>query len=324
MRGVLVYSERESIALELLTFAAGLTQTVADVLAVALLSQEAAAWAASCFAHGAQRAYTCADPSLADPQADVVSEALAQIVKQAGVDVILIGSTLRGREVASRLAQKLEAACITDANGLRAENDQLIATRYALGGNTISTEVIRSTGSSGGDLQVIAVMPQTFEARPLGAGNSGQVIETALRLAPSPVKTVERRAKLAGSVNVESAEVLVCIGRGVGAQQDLDMIQALADALGGVVCCTRPISHDRHWLPEDQMVGISGKMSSPRLYLGVGVSGQIQHAVGVMGSKVTVAINSDKNAPIFKLADYGVVGDLYQVVPRLTEKLKVR
>jgi electron transfer flavoprotein alpha subunit len=167
-------------------------------------------------------------------------------------------------------------------------------------------------------------MPQTFEARPLGAGSSAQVIETALRLTPSPVKTVERRAKPAGSVDVESAEVLVCIGRGVGAQQDLDMIQALADALGGVVCCTRPISHDRRWLPEDQMVGISGKMSSPRLYLGIGVSGQIQHAVGVMGSKVTVAINSDKNAPIFKLADYGVVGDLYQVVPRLTEKLKAR
>jgi electron transfer flavoprotein alpha subunit len=314
MRGVLVYSERESVALELLTFAAGLAQPVA----VALLSQEAAAWAVNCFAHGAQRAYTCADPSLADPQADVLSEALAQVAKLAGVDVILMGSTLRGREVASRLAQKLEAGCITDANGLRAENDQLIATRYALGGNTISTEVVQSTP------QVIAVMPQTFEARPLGAGNSGQVIETALKLTPSPVKTVERRAKVAGSVNVESAEVLVCIGRGVGAQQDLDMIQALANALGGVVGCTRPISHDRHWLPEDQMVGISGKMSSPRLYLGVGVSGQIQHAVGVMGSKVTVAINSDKNAPIFKLADYGVVGDLYQIVPKLTEKLKAR
>ncbi len=314
MRGVLVYSERESVALELLTFAAGLAQPVA----VALLGQEAAAWAEHCFAHGAQRAYTCADPSLADPQADVLSEALAQIAKLADADVILIGSTLRGREAASRLAQKLEAGCITDAMGLRAEGDQLIATRYALGGNTISTEVIRST------LQVIAVMPQTFEARPLGTGNSGQVIEAALKLTPSPVKTVERRAKSAGSVNVESAEVLVCIGRGVGAQQDLDMIQALADALGGVVGCTRPISHDRHWLHEDQMIGISGKMSSPRLYLGIGVSGQIQHAVGVMGSKVTVAINSDKNAPIFKLADYGVVGDLYQVVPKLIEKLKAR
>lgn len=314
MKGVLVYSERESVALELLTFAAGLAQPVS----VALLGQEAADWASSCFAHGAQRAYTCADPSLADPQADVISEALAQIAKLADVDVILIGSTLRGREVASRLAQKLEAGCITDAIGLRAENDQLIATRYALGGNTLSTEVIRST------LQVIAVMPQTFEAIPLGAGDGGRVIEAALRLAPSPVKTVKRRAKVAGSVNVESAQVLVCIGRGVGAQQDLDMIQSLADALGGVVGCTRPISHDRHWLPEDQMIGISGKMSSPRLYVGVGVSGQIQHTVGVMGSKVTVAINSDKNAPIFKLADYGVVGDLYQVVPRLIEKLQAR
>ena len=311
MSGVLVYSERKSVAQELLTFAATLQQPVG----VALLGQ-AVAWAQDCFAHGAQKAFTSNDAALADLQADVLAEALAQIVQQADADVILVGSTLRGREVAGRLAQKLNAGCTTDANGLRFENGQIVATRYALGGNTVSTQVVKSAR------QVIAVMPQTIQAAP--AGGSGEVVEVKLTLSPSPVKTVERKPKEAGSVNVESAEVLLCVGRGVGEQKDLAVIQALADTLGGVIGCTRPISHDKHWLSENQMIGMSGKMSSPRLYIGVGLSGQIQHTVGIMGAKVTVAINSDKNAPIFKMADYGIVGDLYQVVPKLTEKLKAR
>ena len=314
MSGVLVYSERESVALELLTFASTLKRPVA----VALVGEAASAWAKNCFAHGAKRAFTSTDPTLSELQTDVLAEALAQIAKQASADVILIGSTLRGREVAARLAQKLNAGCITDANGLRFEDGQLVTTRYALGGNTVSTQVIKSP------LQVIAVMPQAIQAMPTGEVGSIEVIEVELSLAPSPVNLVERRPKQAGSVNVESAKVLVCIGRGVGEQRDLEMIQVLANTLGGVVGCTRPVSHDKHWLSEDQMIGISGKMSSPRLYIGIGLSGQIQHTVGIMGSKVTVAINNDKNAPIFKMADYGIVGDLYQVVPKLTGKLRLR
>ena len=99
------------------------------------------------------------------------------------------------------------------------------------------------------------------------------------------------------------------------------MIQNLADTLGGVVGCTRAISHEYHWLSEEQMVGLSGKVSSPTLYIGIAISGQIQHTVGIMDSKVIVAINKDKNAPIFKMADYGIVGDLYQVVPKLIGEL---
>ncbi|HZD57375.1 MAG TPA: electron transfer flavoprotein subunit alpha/FixB family protein, partial [Anaerolineales bacterium] len=122
-------------------------------------------------------------------------------------------------------------------------------------------------------------------------------------------------------VEVESAEVVVCVGRGLDSQEDLETVRGLAQALGGVVACSRPISHERHWLPEDQMIGISGKKVSPRLYFGIGVSGQIQHMVAVMGARVIVAINKDQNAPIFKNADYGIVGDLYQVLPKLTKAI---
>jgi electron transfer flavoprotein alpha subunit len=311
MNGVIVYSERPALALELLTFAATLQQPLTAVL----LNQEAKIWAEAYFAHGAQRVYSANNSSLSDLQADVLAEALFQVVDKAEADTILIGSTLRGREAAARLAQKLEAGCITDATTVRLEGGRLIATRYALGGNTLSGQVVTSSK------QVIAVMPQTFQAEPSAQVEDGEVIEIALQLMPSPIKMTGRQPKQAAGVDVESAEVVVCVGRGLESQDDLELVRRLATALGGVVACSRPISHERHWLPEDQMIGISGKKVSPRLYFGIGLSGQIQHMVGVMGAKVIVAINKDQNALIFKNADYGIVGDLYQVIPRLTEQI---
>jgi electron transfer flavoprotein alpha subunit len=314
MSGVLVYSERSTLALELLTFATTLQQPVAAVL----LDQEAKALSQKYFAHGAQCLYISNDPFLSDHQADVYSEALRQIVETAEADIILVGSTLHGREVAARLAQKLEAGCITDASNVRYEAGRLIATRYALGGNTLSEGVITSPK------QVIAVMPQTYEAKPSESVENGELIEVALKLTPSPIKVIERNPKPAAGVDIESADVVICVGRGLDSEDDLDLASELAEALGGVVACTRPISHDRHWLPEDQMIGISGKKVSPRLYIGIGLSGQIQHMVNVMGAKVIVAINNDQNAVIFKNADYGIVGDLHQIVPKLTENINRR
>jgi electron transfer flavoprotein alpha subunit len=310
MTGTLVYSERASVALELLSFAA----TLKAPTAVALLGDEAGSHAEACFAHGAERAYVSADPALAGLPADVVATALRQIAEQATADVVLIGSTLRGREIAARLAQQLRCGCITDATSLRQEDGRLIATRYALGGNTVATQTLTSAH------QVIAVMPQTFEVTP--RPTDGEQIAAQLTLTPSPVTVVARHPKAAGTVDVAAAEVVVCVGRGIEQQEDLAMIQELAQALGGVVGCTRPISHDNHWLSEDQMIGISGKIVSPRLYIGIGLSGQIQHTVGVLGAKVTAAINQDRNALIFNAADYGIEGDLYEVVPRLVERLR--
>jgi electron transfer flavoprotein alpha subunit len=318
MSGILVYSEVESTALGLLTRGRDLAVELDKPLAVALLG--AAGRADVCFAHGASRAYVGGDPALAVFQASTYAAALAQIVAQAEADVILMGSTRRGRELAPRLAQKLAAGCVTDAIGLSLvergspTERRLVVERRALGGNTVSANVITSPQ------QVIAVMPRLFDAQPGGAGE-GEVITVELVLEPQATRLVERRSKEAGTVNVEEAEVLVCVGRGLAEESDLSLIQNLAEALGGVVGCTRPLSHEYHWLSEDQMVGLSGKVSSPRLYLGIGISGQIQHTVGIMDSKVIVAINKDKNAPIFKIADYGIVGDLKQVVPRLIEQL---
>jgi electron transfer flavoprotein alpha subunit len=314
MSGILVYSELESTALGLLTKGRELAAEMGKPLAVALLGEGAASQADACFAHGASRAYVGNDPALDAFQAGAYAAAMAQVVDQAEADIVLTASTRRGRELAPRLAQKLSAGCVTDATSLSVEDGRLITERRALGGNTVSRETITSPQ------QVIAVMPRLYDAQPGGEGG-GQVVQVSLDLEPSATKLVERRPKDAGAVNVEEADVLVCIGRGLSEESDLSMIQDLAGTLGGVVGCTRALSHEYHWLSEEQMVGLSGKVSSPSLYIGIGISGQIQHTVGIMDSTVTVAINKDKNALIFKMADYGIVGDLYEVVPKLLEQL---
>jgi electron transfer flavoprotein alpha subunit len=308
MTEILVFSEQESVAFELLSkarelgtpFAALLGETNADDFA----------------AYGAQKVFVGDDARLADFHADLYADALAQMVDASGTQTILIGSTKRGKELAGRLAQKLGCGAVTDAIGLAvgANGDSpLQVQRYALGGNTIATDVITT------ERQVIAVMPRTFEATKQPA--ACETVRIELKLRESRVKIVERKPKAAATANIESADTLVVAGKGFAKQEDLAIADALAKALKGELGCTRTLSADFHWLGEERMVGISGKKCKPRLMISVGVSGQIQHTVGILGSKVIVAINKDKAAPIFKVADYGVVGDLYQVLPKLTEKV---
>jgi electron transfer flavoprotein alpha subunit len=315
MNGILVYSEVQETALGLLTEGRSLAADLDKPLTVALLGGEVANQTDVYFVHGAAQVYVGVDPALVHFQASVYAEALSQVITQAESDIILIGSTRRGRELAPRLAQKLSAGCVTDAINLSFQSNGLIVERRALGGSTVSTKVITSPQ------QVISVMPKRYDAEP-GSYSMGEVIQVSLDLKSTTTRVVEQRPKESGTVNLEEAEVLICVGRGLSSQDDLTLIHTLADKLGGMVGCTRPISHDYHWLTEDQMVGLSGVEASPLLYLGVGVSGQIQHTVGIMDAKLVIAINSDQNAPIFKIADYGIIGDLYQVVPMLIEQIQ--
>lgn len=143
-----------------------------------------------------------------------------------------------------------------------------------------------------------------------------------MALTASRARVVGLKKKRVGAVNIEEAERVVCIGRGVEKREDLQIIEALVKAVDGELAGTRPLAYEFGWIPEDRMIGISGKAVRPQLYVAVGLSGQIQHSVSIRGSKVILAINKDKNAPIFAMADYGIVGDLYEVVPRLTQALQ--
>jgi electron transfer flavoprotein alpha subunit len=323
MAEILVFSEKDDLAFELVSkgreFGAALNMEVAAALlgegAGAKARPELRRRADDYFAYGADRVYVAEHPALANFHAEAYAQALYQIAQQNDAQVLLLASTKRGKELAPRVAQKLGAGCVTDATAVEVQDGNLLVSRYALGGNTVASEFIKTPH------KVISVMPKTFELGDKEA-RQGEVITTDLDLKEPRTRIVERREKAGEAVNLEEAEALVCIGRGLEKEEDLEIIEELAKALGAEIGCTKTLCTDYEWLSEDRLVGLSGKKTSPRLVISIGISGQIQYTVGIRGARITVAINKDSNAPIFALSDYGIVGDLYQVVPKLVEALQ--
>ena len=315
MREILIFCEKDEIAFELLswgkTVKSGLDAKLTAVVFGAGARQKAADYSAA----GADKVIWSENPALKDFYSDIYADALYQIIKTSNPEIVLIGSTRRGKELAPRVAQKWGAGCLTDAMALGVKDNEITASRYTLGGNTVSTEVL--TGRN----KVISVLPKSFEIS-AKTPKQGEVVEAQLTLKAPKIKIIERKAKQGETVSLEEAQWLVCVGRGLNKKEDMTTIQQLATTLHAEIGCTRPLSHALQWLSEEREVGLSGKKCKPFLCVSIGISGQIQHVVGVRDSKVLVAINKDKTAPIFEIADYGVVGDLYEVVPLLTEKLK--
>lgn len=315
---LLAYSENREVLEELISGGHALATELGMSVAAAVLGGEDATDAEPLFRCGARRVYAVSSPHLRDLDNERIADALEQVVSRASASIVLIGSTRRGKELAGRLAQRLQAGCITDAIGLAVQDGELVARRHALGGNTVSTEVLMSP------TKVFSVKARTFEAVPQVDEPAGEIVPVDLDLDPPRVNVIDRQAKSAEQVDLEKADVVVAVGRGLEKQDDLPIPQSLADTLAGELGCTRSLCSDCGWLSEERMIGISGKSCRPRLLISVGVSGQIQHAVGIMDSKIIVAINKDESAPIFQIADYGIVGDLYEVLPKLVEQLKKR
>lgn len=315
MSEILVFCEKDEVAFELLSRGRKLKESLNAKLSAAILGNGVEEKTKEYLAYGADRVYLSNEVLLADFYADVYAEALYQIVQDSEPELLLIGSTKRGKELAPRIAQKWGVGCVTNAINITVRDGELLIDRYTLGGNTVSSELIKTPK------RVISVMPKAFELAEKES-REGEVIEVALKLKAPRLRIVERRGKEGESVNLEEAETLVCVGRGLSKREDMALIETLAKTLNAEIGCTRPLSYDWQWLSEEREVGLSGKKCKPRLYLSIGISGQIQHTVGIRDSKIIVAINKDKNAPIFKMTDYGIVGDLYQVVPKLIEKIQ--
>jgi len=311
---IIVSSETDEGAFELLTKGRELSEEFKMELSALVLGNRNDKDVQSYFEYGPGRLILIPNVSIENLDAETYASVLFEVTKEDGPNILLVRSSRLGKEAAGRAAQKLQAGCVTDAIGLTTKGPDLVIDRYALGGNTISSEIIKTTK------KVISIMPRTFEAE--RAPMKGKVERMDFKIPPRRVRLVEQRKKTGESVNIESAETLVCVGKGVSNKEDLAMLNELCAALKGELGCTRALSSDYHWISEDRMVGISGKRCKPRLNVSIGISGQIQHTVGIMSSKLIVAINKDKEAPIFKIADYGIVGDLYQVVPKLTQKIK--
>jgi electron transfer flavoprotein alpha subunit len=312
MASILAFSERTNLTFELLGRAKELGgQMGLDVVAAAFNPADAEAY----LKRGASKVFYSDQAELKDFEALVYCQALAWIVQKAGASLILLGSTRRGKELAGRLAQKLQAGCLTDVKSIELKEKKVICVRNAFGGATEATQVITT------QIQVIALMPKAYEAAAEGE-KKGEIVTLKLDLKPSRVKVLKKSEKDTGAVDIQGAEILVCVGKGLARQEDLKMIEDLAQTLGGLVACTKPLATDLKWLPESRIVGLSGKIGKPRLALCLGISGQVQFSVGIREAKTIMAINTDPNAYIFQITDYGLIADLHQAVPQLTAAIR--
>lgn len=248
-----------------------------------------------------------------DPRA--VAGAIAALVREEGAELVLALASKNAREALARAAHSLGAAFITDCLELRVEGGTVRATRLVLGGGYAATV----------EADAFPVFATLMPGRvsPQEAGSQAPIRVRELEVTgPANGELREVRPVERSAVDLTKAEIIVSVGRGFKKREDLRLAEELAQVLGAEIGCSRPIAGDLKWLPEDRHIGLSGKWVSPKLYLAIGISGQMQHVVGIRRSKVIVAVNNDPNAPIHKEADYSVVADLYQFLPVLTRKLR--
>jgi electron transfer flavoprotein alpha subunit len=251
---------------------------------------------------------------------DGFSLALRQVIETTKPDLVLLPHTYQVRDFAPKLAASMGKGMIGDCIGYRYENSKLIFVRQMFQGRTAADVVF-----VGEPPWIASFQSSAFRADLVAkhAGGKAPVKSLSVELKPEQIRTkpleLFREAKQA--VDLSQAPILVSIGRGIKAPENIPMAEKLAKLLGGEICASRPIC-DEGWLPMERQIGSSGQTVAPKLYFALGISGAIQHVVGMKGSRTIAAINKDQNAPIFEVADYGIVGDLFEMVPAIIEELE--
>jgi electron transfer flavoprotein alpha subunit len=300
MAGVYIYSDKQDLAAELVSFAKGSGKE-----AIILTFDEKAAEGIKNV--GADKVYILKGDS---PLAENYGKAIADLLRKEDAELFTVGSTARGRDIAARVAGYLDCAMVSDISSVSFAGGKLSTERMMYGGAVVQNEIIAG-------LCVVTVPAGKFEV----ISSSTAEIVTVDVEADNRVSLVETAPIVKQGADLSVAEKVICVGMAIDKAEDLQMAKDLADAIGGEIGCTRGIAEERHWLPVESYIGISGAVIKPKLYISMGVSGQIQHVFGIRDSQIIVAIDTNEKAPIFKAADYGIVGDMYEVVPLLTKAL---
>ncbi len=244
------------------------------------------------------------------------SKSIAEMLRAEGAKLVMVYPSVSGKLIAGKIASQLKTSALSNISEFAVEDGNVIVKHMVYGGAAIRTEKALS------ETVVVTVGSGVFEKAAKDEARQGKVTEVAAEPEVAGVRVIEHRPKQGEVVNLGAAKRVIGVGRGFAAEEDLKMAEELASLMGAEMACSRPIAEGEKWMSKERYIGVSGVVLKPDVYVAVGISGQIQHMVGVNQAKTLVAINKDKNAPIFKQVDIGIVGDIYTVLPKIVEKMK--
>ena len=334
-KGVFIFAQQvdneiSNIAYELLGKAKDLAADLSTEVTAVLVGSDVKGLADSLAEYGADRVIVVDDPELKEYRTEPYTHALASVINEFKPDIFLIGATAIGRDLGPRVCARIHTGLTADCTqldigdfplvaipGREQKHNQLLMTRPAFGGNTIATIACPEFRP-----QMATVRPGVMQKKDKVKGAKANVVEFNPGFTPNKnyVEILDIVKAVSDVVDIQDAKILVSGGRGVGSPENFKILEDLAAALGGQVSCSRAVV-DSGWKPKELQVGQTGKTVRPHVYFAIGISGAIQHVAGMEESDIIIAINKDETAPIFDVADYGVVGDLNKIVPDLTKKI---
>ena len=335
-KGVYVFAQQvdnvmNGIAFELIGKGKDLAETLGTEVTAVLVGSDVRGLADELAEYGADKVIVVDDPELKEYRTEPYAHALASVIEKYKPEIFLVGATAIGRDLGPRVSARVHTGLTADCTqleigdypmnpipGREQKHNQLLMTRPAFGGNTIATIACPDFRP-----QMATVRPGVMQKRPKVEGAKANVEEFNPGFTPNGnyVEILEVVKAVTDTVDIMEAQILVSGGRGVGSAENFKLLDELAEVLGGTVSCSRAVA-DAGWKPKDLQVGQTGKTVRPNVYFAIGISGAIQHLAGMEESDLIIAINKDETAPIFDVADYGIVGDLNKIVPALTEKLR--
>ena len=335
-KGVFIFAEQvdnkiSNIAYELLGKAKDLAKDLGTEVTAVLIGSGVKDLADSLAVYGADRVIVVDDPELKDYRTEPYAHALASVINEFKPEIMLVGATAIGRDLGPRVSARVATGLTADCTSLEIGNfplepvanqeqlhNQLLMTRPAFGGNTIATIACPYNRP-----QMATVRPGVMQKIAPIEGAKANVVEFNPGFTPDNkyVEILDIVKSVVDTVDISEAKILVSGGRGVGSAENFKLLDDLAEVLGGTVSCSRAVV-DNGWKPKDLQVGQTGKTVRPNVYFAIGISGAIQHTAGMEESDIIIAIHKDESAPIFDVADYGIVGDLNKIVPMLTAQLK--